>query len=228
VYTGEEHLVDELCQELFLSPRAGDADDNLVFVRERLLRAQAELVSILELYDRLLRHRAVPDDPDDNVVSELLLAGVARVAGSSLVPRNRIYETVFDTRWVAARKPIAELEMTDGRRLRIKETCTLGRIESNDIVLPDVKVSRRHALIRKEGADQLWLVDLGSRNGTCLNGEVLVRPMLLRDQDRIEIGRYQLVVHQPGAVRLPATDLSSTTNTVIYRANEPNPGLRQW
>jgi len=226
VFTGEEHLVDELCHDLFLSPRAGDADDNLVFVRERLLRAQADLVSILDLYDRLLRHRTVPDDPEDSAVSELLLAGVARVNGNWLVPRNRIYETVFDVRWVAARKPVAELEMADGRRLRVKETCSLGRVESNDIVLPDVKVSRRHALIRKEGADQLWLVDLGSRNGTCLNGEVVMRPMLLRDQDRIEIGRYQLVVHQPGAVRQPSADLSNTANTVIYRAGESTSEFR--
>lgn len=224
---GEDVLVDGLCHDLFLLPRAGEADDNLVFVRERLVRAQIDLIAILDLYEKLLRHGSVPDNPSDAVVSELLLAGVARVSGNRLLPRNRIYQTVFDERWVAARKPLAELDI-EGRRLRIKETCSLGRIDSNDIVLPDVKVSRRHALIRKEATDQLWLVDLGSRNGTCLNGELVTRPMLLRDQDRIEIGRYQLVVHQPGAIRHPVTDLSSTANTVIYQPRDAATGGAKW
>jgi hypothetical protein len=41
--------VDRLCHELFLSPRAWEQDDNLLFVRERLLRSEAELASLLDM-----------------------------------------------------------------------------------------------------------------------------------------------------------------------------------
>lgn len=194
-------LVDRLCNDLFLSPRAADMDDNLVFVRERLLRTEADLASVLELYERVLGGEQVEDDPGDRISGELLLSGLVRITGRRLLTRNRIYEQVFDRKWIALRKPIAELELSGGKRVRIKGTCSVGRIDTNDLVLPDIKVSRRHALIQKEGGDELWLVDLGSRNGTRLNGERVIRPTLLRDQDKIEIGDYGLVFHQPRALR---------------------------
>jgi pSer/pThr/pTyr-binding forkhead associated (FHA) protein len=55
-------------------------------------------------------------------------------------------------------------------------------------------VSRIHAAIRR-GEDTLTLVDLGSVNGTHLNGQRLVpnQPRVLRDGDEIRLGR--LVVH---------------------------------
>src|SRR5207249_3441047 len=42
--------VDCLCAELFLSPQAREQDDNLLFVRERLLRSEADVAGLLELY----------------------------------------------------------------------------------------------------------------------------------------------------------------------------------
>jgi len=48
--------------------------------------------------------------------------------------------------------------------------CSLGRAVGNDIVLVDDRVSRRHSTIHAQGERELWIVDLGSRNGTYLNG----------------------------------------------------------
>jgi len=42
--------VDHQCEEFFLSPAAREKDDNLLFVRERLLRGEADLASLLDLY----------------------------------------------------------------------------------------------------------------------------------------------------------------------------------
>src|SRR5438093_9562828 len=42
--------VDRLCEELFFSNRARERDDNLIFVRERMLRSEADLTGLLELY----------------------------------------------------------------------------------------------------------------------------------------------------------------------------------
>ncbi len=75
----------------------------------------------------------------------------------------------------------------DVRRVPLdKEVLTIGRLAESDIVVDDKGVSRRHAQIRtKDGASTL--TDLGSTNGTSLNGKpVQSRP--LNDGDRITVG----------------------------------------
>src|SRR5262249_22218754 len=51
--------VDRLCAELFLSNRAKERDDNLLFVRERLLRSEADPSSLLDLYGRVRQGKKV-------------------------------------------------------------------------------------------------------------------------------------------------------------------------
>ena len=63
---------------------------------------------------------------------------------------------------------------------------SIGRLSSNDICLDDAYVSRRHCVIRNEGAEYL-VEDLGSANGTYLNGE-RVTAGSLKDGCLIEIG----------------------------------------
>ena len=55
----------------------------------------------------------------------------------------------------------------------------LGRSKDSDIQVEDANVSRRHAELRREG-DAWWLVDLGSTNGTELNGKRVQRSKLER------------------------------------------------
>ncbi|HXP60475.1 MAG TPA: AAA-like domain-containing protein [Dongiaceae bacterium] len=219
----EESLIDRLCEELFFSARSAERDDNLVFVRERLLRTGADLASLLEVYERVLAGEPVPDHPLDLFINQLHLAGIVRVDSQRLAVRNRIYERVFDRAWISAVKPLAELEKPDGQRVRIKGTCSLGRTDNNDVVLADVMVSRRHALIQKQGQDELWLVDLGSRNGTRLNGSLLVRPTLLQDQDQIVIGPCRLLFHQPNAPRRVLSDQTTLGRTVIQERGRFSP-----
>src|SRR5204863_86491 len=69
--------VDRLCHDLFLSHRAQERDDNLLFVRERLLRSEADLASLLELYGRVLDGKKANDDETNALVSLLRLSGVA-------------------------------------------------------------------------------------------------------------------------------------------------------
>jgi tetratricopeptide (TPR) repeat protein len=102
--------VDRLCEELFLSNRARERDDNLLFVRERLLRGETERIALLDLYARVRGGRSVPDDETDPTVSALRLSGIARAERGRLRVRNRIYEHVFDRDWIAANMPDAELQ----------------------------------------------------------------------------------------------------------------------
>jgi hypothetical protein len=67
----------------------------------------------------------------------------------------------------------------------------LGRAPDNHIVLPDASVSSYHArLDRRDG--EWWLTDLGSRNGTRLNGVPITKSVPLADGDVIGIGRVEL------------------------------------
>ncbi len=101
--------VDAVCEELFFSPRAREQDDNLLFVRERLLRSEADLATLLHLYERVVTGKAVPDDETNPLVSVLRLSGIVRTDVGQLVARNRIYERVFDRQWVRANMPDAEV-----------------------------------------------------------------------------------------------------------------------
>jgi tetratricopeptide (TPR) repeat protein len=102
-------VVDQLCEELFLSARARERDDNLVFVRERMLRSDADLASLLDLYAKVRRGKAVRDDERDPLVTILRLSGIARSEGGNLRVRNRIYERVFDPKWILENLPGAEV-----------------------------------------------------------------------------------------------------------------------
>ncbi len=102
--------VDRLCEELFFSARARERDDNLLFVRERILRSEGDLVGLLELYARIRGGKRVRDEENNPLINILRLSGIAQVKNSRLAVRNRIYERVFDREWVRAHMPDAELK----------------------------------------------------------------------------------------------------------------------
>jgi pSer/pThr/pTyr-binding forkhead associated (FHA) protein len=78
----------------------------------------------------------------------------------------------------------------------LSPTIQIGRAVDNDIVITSKRVSREHARIRQEG--RKWLLeDLGSANGTFLNGERVLTPVELRDGDRIALGEIILIYHDP-------------------------------
>jgi hypothetical protein len=73
---------------------------------------------------------------------------------------------------------------------------TIGRNRDCDLCLTDLSVSRRHAqLVRREDA---WILsDLGSRNGTRLNGWLVREPVQLSAGDRVDFGSVAFVVQAP-------------------------------
>jgi adenylate cyclase len=70
-------------------------------------------------------------------------------------------------------------------------TVNIGRADSNDLVLNHASVSRHHARISVLPGDTTLLIDLGSLNGTIVNGQV-VHEHRLANNDRIIIGMYEL------------------------------------
>jgi adenylate cyclase len=70
---------------------------------------------------------------------------------------------------------------------------TVGRDTINTVVLNDTKVSRSHALIQRLGDGKHYLVDLGSANGTIVDGKSVQVPRELKNLDEIWIGDSTIV-----------------------------------
>ncbi len=101
-------------------------------------------------------------------------------------------------------KEMAMLIMREGgesgqRWIIDRETMLIGREEGCDILLPDRRVSRQHALIRWDSGHYV-LEDCGSKNGTFVNGQELEGAYPLRDGDEIQIAlRFKLAFVDAGA-----------------------------
>ena len=89
--------------------------------------------------------------------------------------------TQLKAAWRAPRLPRLALPAAGHRRL------TIGRASDCDLMLADPSVSRHHAELRRQ--DEGWLlVDLGSTNGTRLNGWRIAGPVPVRPGDRVSFG----------------------------------------
>ncbi len=87
---------------------------------------------------------------------------------------------------------LAELVLTDGRRVQIgAEPLVIGRLPECGVVLADSNVSRRHAELRRAG-DSVVLTDLGSTNGTRVNGAP-IRERVLVSGDEVSVGSTRLI-----------------------------------
>jgi hypothetical protein len=87
---------------------------------------------------------------------------------------------------------LAEIVLTDGRRVQIgAEPLVIGRLPECGVVLADSNVSRRHAELRRAG-DSVVLTDLGSTNGTRVNGAP-IRERVLASGDEVRVGSTRLI-----------------------------------
>jgi hypothetical protein len=83
-----------------------------------------------------------------------------------------------------------------------RQRFTIGRDPACDLVLPDVSVSRWHAGLKRGEAG--WMLDdLGSTNGTRLNGWRVTEPVVLRPGDHVSFGAVTFVVAAHGATAAP-------------------------
>src|SRR5262245_63693311 len=101
-------------------------------------------------------------------------------------------------------------------RLRAAES-VVGRLKGSDLRIPSAQVSRRHCRLYQQD-DFLMVEDLGSANGTYLNGERVDEAQIVRPGDHLEVGpvtflvKYQLT--QAGIDRLMQMDLGEPLPTL--------------
>ncbi|MBD1806204.1 adenylate/guanylate cyclase domain-containing protein [Microcoleus sp. FACHB-SPT15] len=87
---------------------------------------------------------------------------------------------------------------------------TVGRSDDNNFVLSDRWISRNHAMLQCTETGDFYLIDLGSRNGSFVNGRRVSIPVTLRNGDHLTFGQTELEFHCP----------SSSRNTDFSQGNE--------
>lgn len=116
-----------------------------------------------------------------------------------------------------------DAQKTNGHRWQLNgnTTFTLGRVANIDITLPFSWVSRKHAMIQREENGRFNLIDLGSSNGTFINGRKIHTPVTLQNGDCIGIGSTRLLFHQDTAPARPAAptgpDLDEMTVAFVQK-----------
>lgn len=179
-------------EEVDLSPKAFDLLGLLLAERPRVL-------SRAEIADRLWPQTIVSATSLPRVVSELRKALGDRAAQPPYVRTcyNHGYafcgEALEDGATAAPGCTLLwaglEIPMPDGPSL-------IGRADDCLVRLPSARVSRHHARLRVEG-NAAWLEDLGSRNGTRIDGRLIEEATRLVEGDVIQIGPEVLVFLGP-------------------------------
>jgi hypothetical protein len=117
----------------------------------------------------------------DELVSDVRLARGPRRLLLAAIEWLSALDADIEAAWARPRLPSLALPAGDGARL------TVGRSPSCDCVLPEDCVSRRHAELCRDG--ERWLLrDLGSSNGTRVNGLRVSEEVEVRPGDRVSFG----------------------------------------
>lgn len=101
---------------------------------------------------------------------------------------------------------IAQSGPLEGQRWKIEADLILGRDATCDIVIPMRQVSRQHMRIHPT-PNGIQIEDLGSKNGTYLNGLLLQEPALLNDGDEVQVSLAQHFVFLSSDATMPLEGL---------------------
>jgi pSer/pThr/pTyr-binding forkhead associated (FHA) protein len=114
-----------------------------------------------------------------------------------------------------------------GRRVELVAPLTVGRAADADLVLADELVSRRHARVGQQGAGAV-VEDLGSRNGTFVNGNQIHGPTRLVPGDQLQLGvtlvelrSVTQIAERPSAVQPVPPPLAVPERTPDYLPGQP-------
>lgn len=99
--------------------------------------------------------------------------------------------------------PYLVLQTESGKRhlsLLGSNCWTVGRSDDNNFVLSDRWISRNHAMLQCMDTGEYYLIDLGSRNGSFVNGRRVSVPVTLKNGDALTFGQTELQFYCPVAV----------------------------
>ena len=187
-------------REVFRKNRAVSLSPKAFELLELLVRERPKAVSKDAIHDALWRGVFVSDASLSNLVAELRAAlgddaersrvirtirrfGYAFIGAAATAPESSIEAVNLRLLWETR-----EIELEDGDNL-------LGREKGVRVWIDDPAVSRHHARIRV-ASGRASLEDLGSKNGTLLNGSAIEGVTPLSDGDRLQIGRAEMTFRE--------------------------------
>ncbi len=110
---------------------------------------------------------------------------------------------------------IAQSGPVAGQRwLLNKDLLTIGRGAECDVVIPDRQVSRVHACVRR-GANGFEVEDMGSKNGTHLNGQPVATPQPLQDGDMIQVALVAKLMYVGFDATVPLNPKRAPTSPLV-------------
>lgn len=109
-------------------------------------------------------------------------------------------------------------------KLNRQPSIVIGRSKECDIVLEHPTISRKHAVIEKKGTDKYLVRDLGSTNGTFLNGKKVANAYFT-PEDVLLMGRFRISLR--GAARDLSKEIAVRTERITKRFNNNKIGLHE-
>ncbi|MER6947048.1 DUF1707 and FHA domain-containing protein [Nonomuraea sp. NPDC000554] len=158
----------------------GERDRAIDELRDRAVEGRISHDTFVGRVDQALRARNRHEL--DQLVADLPRRPTVRQRLTEMVSSVSDFTTRLQAAWRRPRLP--RLALPDDDRVRY----VVGRGAACDLVLSDLTVSRVHAELRRADDGEWTLVDLGSLNGTRLNGWRLVGPARIRSGDEVSFG----------------------------------------
>lgn len=109
------------------------------------------------------------------------------------------------------------------------KTIRIGRSSTNDVVIDDLVVSSSHAVIKVSDFGEITIEDTGSKNGTFVNGERIVKPTKLASSSTVLLGNHSIdwkQIVQKAAVKQEKTPVSLPTDVVDKKLIGRNPAAQ--
>ncbi len=103
----------------------------------------------------------------------------------------------------------------------------IGRGHENEVILKDPLVSRKHAVIKLLQSQAFYLIDLGSQNGSFVNGQRVTVPIRLRHGDRIRFGKTELQWHGPEVSAVSSGQPASPKTVLMILNSGPQGNIWQ-
>ena len=88
-------------------------------------------------------------------------------------------------------KPVHRFVVYEGKKV------VIGRTAEADVTLDNPSISREHAVIELV-KDRAFITDMGSKNGTKVNGKKITERTLIKDNDQVTVGKFAMVAGSVG------------------------------
>ncbi len=97
----------------------------------------------------------------------------------------------------------------------------VGRLAENDLSITDTWISRRHAMLQCESTNKYYVIDLGSGNGTFVNGTRIITPTQLYSGDVVSFGKTDFIFQSTeNSAQQPSSAIQSSDDETVFYVNK--------